>query len=62
MISGVLYSLLAALGDILGGLLIVTPFDPERQRSRRLLAALVAFGGGFMLAAAVLEMLPESRS
>lgn len=61
MISGVLYSALAALGDILGGLLIVTPFgDPDHPHRRKLLAVLVAFGGGFMLAAAVLEMLPAA--
>ncbi|MGQ0560886.1 MAG: ZIP family metal transporter [Gemmatimonadota bacterium] len=61
MISGVLYSALAALGDILGGLLVVTPLgDPQRPGRRKLLGALVAFGGGFMLAAAVLEMLPAA--
>lgn len=61
MISGLLYSALAALGDILGGLLIVTPFgDPHHPSRRQLLAVLVGFGGGFMLAAAVLEMLPAA--
>lgn len=62
MMTGVLYSALAALGDVLGGLLILTPFgrgDDLHQR-RRLLAALVAFGAGFMLAVAVLEMLPTA--
>lgn len=59
--SGILYSALAALGDILGGLLIVTPFaHPGNPRRRKLLAVLVAFGGGFMLSAAVLEMLPAA--
>lgn len=62
MISGVLYSALAALGDVLGGLLILTPFgrDDGLGRRRRLLGALVAFGAGFMLAVGVLEMLPAA--
>lgn len=62
MISGILYSALAALGDVLGGLLILTPFgrDADWTRRRRLLSALVAFGAGFMLAVAVLEMLPAA--
>jgi ZIP family zinc transporter/zinc and cadmium transporter len=61
VIPGILYSALAAIGDILGGLLIVTPFgDPHHPKRRKLLAVLVAFGGGFMLAAAVLEMLPAA--
>lgn len=61
MITGVLYSALAAIGDILGGIVVVTPFgDPHHPKRRKLLAALVAFGGGFMLAAAVLEMLPTA--
>jgi ZIP family zinc transporter/zinc and cadmium transporter len=62
MISGVVYSALAALGDVLGGLVILTPLgrgDDTRKR-RRLLGALVAFGAGFMLAVAVLEMLPNA--
>lgn len=61
MISGVLYSALAALGDVIGGALVVTPFgDPNRPNRRTMLGVLVAFGGGFMLAAAVLEMLPAA--
>ena len=61
MMSGLLYSALAAIGDILGGVLIVTPFGDPRHPSRRtLLAAVVAFGGGFMLAVAVLEMMPAA--
>jgi ZIP family zinc transporter/zinc and cadmium transporter len=62
MMSGLIYSALAALGDVLGGLLILTPFGREGDlhKRRRLLAALVAFGAGFMLAVAVLEMLPTA--
>lgn len=62
MISGLIYSALAALGDVLGGLLILTPFGRETdfRHRRRLLAALVAFGAGFMLAVSVLEMLPAA--
>jgi zinc transporter ZupT len=62
LIPGILYSALAALGDVLGGLLILTPFGRETDwlKRRRLLAALVAFGAGFMLAVSVLEMLPTA--
>ena len=61
MMAGLLYSALAAFGDVLGGVLIVTPFgDPHHPNRRKLLAALVAFGGGFMLAVAVLEMMPAA--
>ena len=62
MISGIIYSALAALGDVLGGLLVLAQFgrDPNFHKRRRLLAALVAFGAGFMLAVAVLEMLPSA--
>lgn len=54
--AGLMYAAFAALGDVLGGLLIVTPFP----KNRRLLAALVAFGGGFMLSVAVTEMIPAA--
>ena len=62
MISGVIYSVLAALGDVLGGLVILTPLGrgEDTSRRRRMLGALVAFGAGFMLAVAVLEMLPNA--
>lgn len=56
--TGLLYAALAAIGDILGGLLIVTPFP----KNRKLLAALIAFGGGFMLTVAISEMLPAAFS
>jgi ZIP family zinc transporter/zinc and cadmium transporter len=45
---------IAALADYLGGVLLV-----RRSPSARALRYFVALGAGFMLAAAVLEMLPE---
>ena len=61
MMTGLFYSALAAIGDLLGGVLITTPFgDPHHPKRRKLLGALVAFGGGFMLAVAVLEMMPAA--
>lgn len=62
MMTGVVYSALAALGDVLGGMLILTPFGrgDDLHKRRRVLAALVAFGAGFMLAVSVLEMLPTA--
>lgn len=62
MIAGLFYSLIAAIGDVLGGLLVVGPLGkPDASRRRHLiLAGLVAFGAGFMLAVAILEMIPLS--
>jgi len=62
LIAGIFYSLIAAIGDVLGGLLVVGPLGkPDASRRRHLiLAGLVAFGAGFMLAVAILEMIPES--
>ncbi len=56
MISNVLYAFLAGAMDVLGGALVITP----ARRSRRLLAFLVAFGAGFMLCVALLEMVPDA--
>ncbi len=56
MISNVLYALLAGSMDVLGGALVITP----ARRSRRLRAFLVAFGAGFMLCVALLEMVPDA--
>lgn len=56
MISNLLYAILAGGMDILGGALVITP----ARRSKRFLAFLVAFGAGFMLAVALLEMLPDA--
>lgn len=47
--------LAAALGNVLGGLFVV-----RRDWPRRYLTDFLALGAGFMLAASLLEMLPES--
>jgi len=56
VISSFYYAVLAGLMDVLGGALVVTP----ARRSRRFLSFLVGFGAGFMLAVALLEMLPAA--
>ena len=57
MLAGVVFSALASLGDLAGGLLVIRlPI----ARSRRGLAVLSGFGAGFMLAVALVGMLPES--
>jgi zinc transporter ZupT len=63
MMASVFYSIVAAFGDVLGGLLVVGPFSrlSGHEVGRRLvLSGLVAFGAGFMLAVAFLEMIPEA--
>jgi ZIP family zinc transporter/zinc and cadmium transporter len=62
MITSILYSILAAFGDVLGGLLVIGPLagDTSSRRNQLILSGLVAFGGGFMLAVAFLEMLPPA--
>ncbi len=47
--------LIAALADVFGGFLLV-----RRQWEQRFLRYFVALGAGFMMGAAMLEMLPES--
>jgi len=54
--AGVLFASLAACGNVIGGLALLL----RRQWSPRALKAALAFGGGFMLAAAMLAMVPES--
>ena len=54
--AGVLFAGVAALANVAGGALVLL----SRTWSRRGLKASLAFGGGFMLAAAVLGMVPES--
>jgi zinc and cadmium transporter len=54
VIQGIIYATLAALGDVLGGVIVLA----GTKHSRRALAALVGFGAGFMLAVAIDEMIP----
>ena len=56
MMANFFYAVLAGAMDVLGGALVITP----ARRSRRLLAFLVAFGAGFMLCVALLEMVPDA--
>lgn len=56
MIVAALYSLLAAVVMLIGGLIVIGP----ARRAPAALDLLVAFGAGFMLAVAILEMLPEA--
>src|SRR5664279_4623753 len=55
MLLALLLGLTAAAANILGGLFIL-----HREWSRQYLKAFLALGAGFMLAAAILEILPES--
>jgi zinc and cadmium transporter len=50
-----LFGVVAALANLVGGLIVV-----KKEWSSRFLRSFVALGAGFMLAAAVLEMIPES--
>lgn len=52
----VVYALLAAAGNVLGGLVITTA-SPRGRVTQRLL---IGFGAGFMLAVAMLAMIPHS--
>ncbi|HSJ16455.1 MAG TPA: ZIP family metal transporter [Longimicrobiales bacterium] len=54
---GLLYSVLASLGNLAGGAMVLRS---RLARSRRGLAALTGFGAGFMLAVALIGMLPEA--
>ncbi len=56
MIEGILYSAIAALGDVLGGALVTF----RRHVGKTALSILVGFGAGFMLAVALLAMLPAA--
>jgi zinc transporter ZupT len=51
-----IFGLMAAAGNLLGGWLTAR----SQQTDRRQLKYLLGFGAGFMLAAVVLEMIPES--
>lgn len=54
--QGLLFSVAAAAGNILGGLLLTL----KSRWERRFLESVLAIGAGFMLAAAVLKMIPVS--
>ncbi len=56
MMSGVLFSAIAALGDVAGGLLVVL----VQRRNKRLMGALIGFSAGFMVAVALAGMLPHA--
>ena len=57
MMAGIVYAFIAALGDLAGGVVVLR--SPV-SRSRRGLALLTGFGAGFMLAVALVGMLPEA--
>lgn len=57
MIAGMFYAAISALGDLAGGLVVLRS---PLSRSRRGLAVLTGFGAGFMLAVALVGMLPEA--
>lgn len=56
MLSGVLYAVLAAGGDVAGGALVLW----HAAQGRRTVAVLTGFGAGFMLALVVIGMLPRA--
>ncbi len=56
MIEAVASAALAAAANVLGGVLVIMHI----RRGHSALHVLTAFGGGFMLAVALLEMLPQS--
>jgi len=55
-VSPLVFALVAALGNLLGGMAVVR----RSPGSLRLIEHFVAFGAGFMLAVAMLEILPEA--
>jgi zinc and cadmium transporter len=55
-VTGLLFALIAALGNVAGGMAVVR----REYRSLHLIEAFVAFGAGFMLAVALLEVTPEA--
>jgi zinc transporter ZupT len=56
VITGLIYSALSALGGLVGGALVVW----RAGRDRRALAIFTGFGAGFLLAVAVIGMLPHA--
>jgi len=55
MLLSLILGTLAALADIVGGVVLV-----QRNRTGRYLRYSIALGAGFMMAVAILDMLPES--
>jgi ZIP family zinc transporter/zinc and cadmium transporter len=55
-VTGVLFAAIASIADVLGGALVLL----RPAGDRRILAVLVGFGAGFMLAVAILDMVPEA--
>jgi ZIP family zinc transporter/zinc and cadmium transporter len=55
-VTGLLFAAIASLADLAGGALVLL----RPSRDRRILAMLVGFGAGFMLAVAILDMVPEA--
>jgi zinc transporter ZupT len=53
-----IFGTLLMLGNVLGGLLLASPFAPVRNL--RFLKYLIALGAGFMLAAIFIEIMPET--
>jgi zinc transporter ZupT len=56
VIAGLIYSALSALGDLAGGALVIW----RAGRDRRALAVFTGFGAGFLLAVALIGMLPHA--
>ena len=50
------YAIIAALGNIVGGLAVTR----RAKQSLRFIEGVLAFGAGFMLAVALVEILPEA--
>jgi zinc transporter ZupT len=57
MSPGVLFAAMAGVGNVLGGLALLT----RRRWSATMLKAFISLGAGFMLAVAFLEVLPEAQ-
>ena len=55
MILSIVLGIVAALADVFGGLILV-----RREWPQQYLRYFVALGAGFMMAVALLEMVPES--
>ncbi|HEV8400100.1 MAG TPA: ZIP family metal transporter [Gemmatimonadales bacterium] len=58
MSKALLYALVAAAGNVLGALAVTR----RAMRELRIIELLVAFGAGFMLAVAIVELLPAALS